>query len=114
MRGLTLGSKEWNLVQVGLTRVADTSWVTPVPANPLNVGQYVNNGGREANVAYTELTLPTNFPLRLRKLLPNVNFAGSGEGGERGLRVVALVAVREVVQGEELLSSYFTLVNRAT
>ena len=99
---------------MGLTRVADTSWLTPLPANPLNIGQYVNNGGREANLAYTELDLPADFPLHLRKLLPSVNFAGSGEEGELGLRVVALVAVREVAQGQELLSSYFTLVNQDT
>ena len=49
--------------------MADTSWLTPFPVCPLNVGQIVNNGTRAlpANVRYLELDIPADFPLRLRK-----------------------------------------------
>ena len=52
-----------------MCRVADTSWLTPFPVCPLNVGHIVNNGTRElpANVRYLELDIPADFPLRLRK-----------------------------------------------
>lgn len=99
--------------QIGLVRTCDTSWLTPRPVNPLNVGQFVNNGSERnpANVAYQEIDLPlTSFPLRLRKFLPNVNFASVSEDGERDLKLVALVARRRIYAGEELLSSYFTIV----
>ena len=44
------------------------------------------------------------------QFLPNVHYAGSGEDGARLMRVVGLEAVRDIGEGEELLSSYFTLV----
>ena len=97
-------------LQVGLFKIADTSWLTNRPVNPLNIGQFVNNGGKEAcNVAYLELDLPDQFPLHLRKFLPNVNFESSAIDGVRPLRLVVLVALRDIEQGEELLSSYFTI-----
>jgi len=101
--------------QVGLCRVADTSWLTPRPVNPINVGQFVNNGSslRPANVCYAEIDLPPTFNLRLRKFVPNVNFASVSEDGERSLKVVALVALRRITEGEELFSSYFTIINKS-
>ena len=95
---------------VGLSKIADTSWLTNRPVNPLNIGQFVNNGGKEAcNVAYMELDLPDQFPLSLRKFLPNVHFESSAMDGVRPLRLVVLIAVRDIEEGEELLSSYFTI-----
>ena len=32
---------------VGMLKTSDTSWLTPFPINPLNNGQYVNNGGNK-------------------------------------------------------------------
>ena len=96
--------------KVGLSKIADTSWLTNRPVNPLNIGQFVNNGGKEAcNVAYMELDLPDQFPLSLRKFLPNVHFESSAMDGVRPLRLVVLIAVRDIEEGEELLSSYFTI-----
>lgn len=50
----------------------DTSWLTPHPINPLNVGQYVNNRTRrkENNVIYqeSELTWTLSQPPRLWSL----------------------------------------------
>ena len=57
----------------------------------------------------SEVDLPSQFPLHLRKFLPNVNFESSAIDGERPLRLVVLIAVRDIVEGEELLSSYFTI-----
>ena len=100
--------------QVGLCRVGDTSWLTPRPVNPLNVGQYVNNenSAHSANVAYKEVDIPGNFPLHLRKFLGNINFESSAIDGEKCLRVVVLLALRDIKEGEELFSSYFTVVRK--
>ena len=96
-----------------MTRVSDTSWLTPHPVNPMNVGQYVNNENSRfsCNVFYHEVDIPTSFPLELLKFLPNINYEGSATDGERDLRVVALIAVRDIGEGEELFSSYITVVN---
>ncbi|CAG5134792.1 unnamed protein product [Candidula unifasciata] len=93
----------------------DDSWLTPYPRCPLNVGQYVNNQSKQypANVAYQEFNLPIDFPARLRQYLPNNHYTPSfiaEEGLARQLRVVALVSLREIHCGEELFSSYFTVV----
>ena len=98
---------------MGLTRIGDTSWLTPRPVNPLNVGQFVNNETKQlpSNVRYVELDLPNTFPLHLRKFLPNVNFESCAVDGERSLRLVLLTALRDIGEGEELFSSYFTLIH---
>ena len=31
-------------ILIGMIKTSDTSWLTPWPVNPLNNGQYVNNG----------------------------------------------------------------------
>jgi len=100
--------------QVGLVKVCDTSWLTPRPVNPLNIGQYVNNScvGHPANVAYLELDLPHSFPLHLRKFIPNIHFASAAQDGIRQIRVVALVSIREISEGEELFSNYFTVIRK--
>lgn len=98
--------------QVGCVRVCDTSWLTPRPVNPLAIGQYVNNSctGFPANVCYQELNLSiAAFPLNLRKFIPNIHFSG-GEEDRGDLRLVVLMALRDIDQGEELFSNYFTFV----
>lgn len=90
--------------------------------NPLNVGQYVNNRSRtqENNVVYQEcrLTLPGQlhassekhaFPIDLLKFLPNV--WSNPMNNRLGLKVISLVAVRDINKGEEILSSYFTVLH---
>ncbi|CAL1526916.1 unnamed protein product [Lymnaea stagnalis] len=95
----------------------DDSWLKPELICPLNIGQYVNNHNKQypANVAYQELDIPDSFPAHLRQYLPNNFYSPSlnvSEGMQRYklLRVVALVSVKEIKSGEELFSSYFTLV----
>ena len=90
-----------------MIRVADTSWLTCWPVNPLSVGQalsiipvsksshcslqIVNNetSSRPANVRYQELDLPTDFPLLLSKFLPNINYQSLHQAG-LPLRLVML------------------------
>ena len=59
-----------------MIKVADTSWLTAWPVNPLCVGQIVNNetSARQANVRYQEVEVPSDFPLLLKKYLPNINY----------------------------------------
>ncbi|XP_005098359.2 SET domain-containing protein 9 [Aplysia californica] len=93
----------------------DETWLSPRPQCPLNVGQYVNNHTKEypPNVAYQEFSVPVDFPVHLRQYLPNNHYtsiANVPDGVERMLRIVALVSLREIQSGEELFSSYFTIV----
>ncbi|GFR61476.1 SET domain-containing protein 9 [Elysia marginata] len=94
----------------------DESWLTDTPVCPLNVGQYVNNHNKKypANVAYQEFSVPYDFPFHLRQYLP-VNFYSSilnvPENVTRPLKIVALISLEEIHNGQELFSSYFTLVS---
>jgi len=93
----------------------DDSWLTSEPICALNVGQYVNNNTKSypANVAYQEINLPHDFPAHLQQYLPNNHYTASCNvpaGIKRSLRVVVLVSLRDIDKGEELLSSYFTIV----
>ena len=90
-----------------MIRVADTSWLTCWPVNPLSVGQVlsitltpgpshcslqiVNNetSSRPANVRYQELDLPPDFPLLVRKFIPNINYQSLQQAG-LPLRLVML------------------------
>ncbi|XP_052274776.1 SET domain-containing protein 9-like isoform X2 [Dreissena polymorpha] len=100
--------------------MCDTSWLTELPVNPLAVGQYVNNQSPEcpANVAYQEFDVPLSFPAHLRKYLPNTQAGLHIEGVNRDseiprlLRLVVLVSLREIVKGEELFSTYYTIVQK--
>ena len=91
--------------------------------NPLNIGQIVNNAnpkmiGYSANLAYQELTITlgeetdTFNDILLLGLLPNVYYAPEAlhSSGKPNLKTIPLVATRDIVKGEELLSTYFTLV----
>ncbi|KAG7157549.1 SET domain-containing protein 9-like [Homarus americanus] len=103
-----------NRDRVGYFSIADTTWLTDHPANPLNVGQYVNNQstGHPSNVAYQEVTVqPGEVPLEERQYLPNLWYSPPQDApvAQVPLRIVALVATRDILQGEELLSDYFTV-----
>ncbi|KAG2190538.1 hypothetical protein INT46_001674 [Mucor plumbeus] len=82
-------------------------------SNPLAVGQYVNNGTKthEANVCYQEIDLPVTFPNELRRLIPNMYWdAYLDPLSNQPMRVVALVALRDIQHGEELFSTYMDIV----
>ncbi|KAK7099803.1 SET domain-containing protein 9-like [Littorina saxatilis] len=102
--------------RVGPYIVCDDTWLTDWPLNPLAVGQYVNNHNKEnpANVSYQEFDVPADFVFHLRQYLPN-NYYSSCldrlDQHQRLTRLVALVATREIQCGEELFSSYFTVVH---
>ncbi|XP_010216632.1 PREDICTED: SET domain-containing protein 9 [Tinamus guttatus] len=74
------------------------------------VGQYVNNCSREkdANVCYQEFDVPESFPVELKQYLPNIVYSHDIQSH---LRCVVLVTLRDIQQGEELFSNYFTVVN---
>ena len=99
---------------VGNNFTCDMSWLTPTLSNLLAIGQYVNNGTHEfpANVTYQELDIPSRFSLLHLKYIPNVNYSFKTYKSEvLHIRLVVLVALRDVEQGEELFSSYFTVVH---
>ena len=93
--------------------------------NPLNVGQIVNNAnpkipGHSANLAYQEVNLivggTKNDPAlehKLLGLLPNAYYKNDifDTWEPFTIKVVALVATVDINQGDELLATYFTLVN---
>ncbi|XP_028987636.1 SET domain-containing protein 9 [Betta splendens] len=96
--------------RIGPFMMSDTSWLTDCPQNPLAVGQYVNNccNERPANVCYQEYDVPEKFPIELRRYLPNVNYSLDTQ---RPLRCVVLVSLRDISEGEELFSNYYTIVH---
>ncbi|XP_072023718.1 SET domain-containing protein 9-like [Amphiura filiformis] len=104
--------------RIGPYMTSDMTWFSDDRVNPMAVGQYINNHTKDcaANVDYQEFDVPLSFPLNLRKYLPNVfystehQYAGEDYESRRWLRTVVLVSVREIQEGEELLSSYFTTV----
>ncbi|RUS24085.1 hypothetical protein BC938DRAFT_474150 [Jimgerdemannia flammicorona] len=93
----------------GTIETSDRSWMSAQSKNPLAVGQIVNNGTKDfpANVGYQELDLSPAFPLGLQRFLPNVYNTDRDADGP--IRVVVLVAMREV-RDEELFSTYFEIV----
>lgn len=96
--------------RLGPFSMSDVSWLTDRPANPLAVGQYVNNCSNRtpANVCYQELDVPEEFPVELHQFLPNVNYSAEAR---RPLRCVVLVSLRDIAAGEELFSNYYTIVH---
>ncbi|MCL4129666.1 UNVERIFIED_CONTAM: hypothetical protein GTU68_017494 [Idotea baltica] len=96
--------------------IADTSWLTDFPLNPLSVGQYVNNQSKdfESNVAYQELTIPSCvFPAQALRFLPNLWFSPPRATPIQDvpLRLVCLVATKDIERDRELFSDYFTVVS---
>ncbi|NXK46148.1 SETD9 protein, partial [Chauna torquata] len=96
--------------QLGPFQMSDVSWLTAAPQNPLAVGQYVNNCSYEkaANVCYQEFDVPRCFPVELKQYLPNIVYSHDIQSH---LRCVVLVTLRDIEQGEELFSNYYTVVN---
>uniref|UniRef100_T1J1L5 UMP-CMP kinase n=1 Tax=Strigamia maritima TaxID=126957 RepID=T1J1L5_STRMM len=89
---------------------ADITWLRDNPLNPLAIGQYVNNHNKKfaSNVVYQECQLPKSGISQILALIPNINFSPSDENF---IRIVALVATRDITTGEELFSSYISLVD---
>ncbi|XP_047905381.1 SET domain-containing protein 9 isoform X4 [Anser cygnoides] len=96
--------------QLGPFQMSDVSWLTAAPQNPLAVGQYVNNCSYEkaANVCYQEFDVPRCFPVELKQYLPNIVYSHDIQSP---LRCVVLVTLRDIKQGEELFSNYYTVIN---
>ncbi|XP_072215678.1 SET domain-containing protein 9 isoform X1 [Excalfactoria chinensis] len=96
--------------QLGPFQMSDVSWLTAAPQNPLAVGQYVNNCSydKAANVCYQEFDVPRHFPVELKQYLPNIVYSHEIDSH---LRCVVLVTLRDINQGEELFSNYYTIVN---
>ncbi|XP_063176572.1 SET domain-containing protein 9 isoform X2 [Chroicocephalus ridibundus] len=96
--------------QLGPFQMSDESWLTSALQNPLAVGQYVNNCSHEkaANVCYQEFDVPEYFPVELKQYLPNIVYSHEIDSH---LRCVVLVTLRDIKQGEELFSNYYTVVN---
>jgi hypothetical protein len=93
-------------------QAGDLTWLTEHPVMPLNIGQYVNNHspGFPANVAYQELDIPLSCVLpQLRCFLPNIWFSGSSEHDY--LRLVALVSTTDIEEGDEVFSTYYTVIH---
>ena len=86
----------------------DQSWLTLTDlVNPLACGQIVNNGGKkQSNVCYVEIDIDLRMiSLKQRKFIPNVLHSEPNAY----LRMVLLVATREIPEGQEVLSSYFSV-----
>ncbi|KFW69129.1 SET domain-containing protein 9, partial [Pygoscelis adeliae] len=96
--------------QLGPFQMSDESWLTAALQNPLAVGQYVNNCSHEkaANVCYQEFDVPGYFPVELKQYLPNIVYSHDIESRPR---CVVLVTLRDIKQGEELFSNYYTVVS---
>ena len=102
--------------RLGIHDACDTTWLhRDQLRNPLALGQIVNNAvsNDEANVMYLELDIPCTFPVELLKYIPNVRFKPIEQIWESPedsvyIRTVLLISLREIFEGEELFSSYFT------
>ncbi|PNJ52843.1 SET domain-containing protein 9 isoform X1 [Pongo pygmaeus] len=96
--------------RLGPLKMSDSTWLTSEIHNPLAVGQYVNNcsNDRAANVCYQEFDVPAVFPIELKQYLPNIAYSYDKHSP---LRCVVLVALRDINQGEELFSNYYTIVS---
>ncbi|KAM7076996.1 SET domain-containing protein 9 isoform 3-T3 [Ciconia maguari] len=63
---------------------------------------------KAANVCYQEFDVPGYFPVELKQYLPNIVYSHDIESH---LRCVVLVTLRDIKQGEELFSNYYTVVS---
>ena len=94
--------------------ICDVSWTHDdyrFHVNPLNIGQIVNNRPSEAkaNVCYEELNLHYMGNEDIVALLPNVPYGGLNVTSGC-LRLVPLIATKDINCGDELYSSYFSVV----
>jgi len=101
--------------QLGPYPLCDTTWLGNELQNPLAVGQYVNNSPKKvpANVVYQEVDVPFRaIAPNLWKNLPNVWYGIGNIASENAfLRTVALVSIEEINTGQEVFSSYFTVIH---
>ncbi|XP_020891831.1 SET domain-containing protein 9-like [Exaiptasia diaphana] len=101
--------------QIGPFFTCDMSWLDNLYINPLAIGQYANNASKmyPANVAYQELDiLFKSIPIHLLKYIPNVWYGAENIAREESfIRTIALVSTRTIREGEEVLSSYFTVIH---
>lgn len=99
--------------RIGPYQTCDTTWLHERGDNNyLNIGQIVNNqtSKRPANICYQEFDFPEDFPILLRKYIPNVFYQGLNNGV--GMRTVVLVSTRDISAGEELFSTYYTVIKQ--
>ncbi|KAI7879555.1 uncharacterized protein EV154DRAFT_524483 [Mucor mucedo] len=98
----------------GAIQISDWTWLnTDNLANPLAVGQFVNNAtvDYKANVCYQEIDLPIDFPHALRRLIPNMYWdTFQNPLTTSPMRVVALVAMDDIEDGDELFATYMDIV----
>lgn len=97
---------------IGRFMSCDVTWLTTKGINPLAVGQWVNNHTREnaANVDYMEVDLPPDVPLEWRRFIPNVYYS-LNTNAKNAIRMVGLIATEDIHSGQELYSSYLTIVS---
>jgi len=101
---------------------ADNSWIKchTKPLNPLSIGQIVNNARIDSddyletvfpNVTYQEIFFicPTELPSHLLQYLPYAHYSSQSPNATL-LKMVVLIATRDIYKGEELYSSYISLV----
>lgn len=83
---------------------------TQVTPSQFAIGQIVNHATRQslANLAYIEIVLQDfQIPIYLRPYLPNVLYSFSSSSVSTSMRVIVLVATRNIEEGEELFTIYF-------
>lgn len=106
------GRERW-----GHIPICDVSWLDRRyrPVNPLSIGQIVNNGNSKlypSNVMYHELNLqPEEIDPRLRIFLPNIHYEPNSGSKPKQIRLVPLIATKDINLGDELYSSYFSTVS---
>lgn len=74
--------------------------------NPLNSGQLINcaSDGNKANVMYYEYDFTIDFPIHLRKYIPNVSY-NSNQKGDLLVKSILMISLRDI-ENEELFSDY--------
>ena len=95
----------------GFKPMCDISWLHDdysLHVNPLNIGQIVNNQSQDyqANVMYEEINIHLDKCEDVLSLLPNINY----DSFMKNLRLVPLIATRDIHTGEELYSTYFSII----
>lgn len=104
----------------GKIDVCDTNWIEiaqlgrrnsnllalPTLINPLNSGQLINcaSDGKRANVMYYEYDFTFDFPLHLRKYIPNISY-NSNQMEDLLVKSILMISLRDI-ENEELLSDY--------
>ncbi|CAI4229019.1 unnamed protein product [Auanema sp. JU1783] len=87
--------------------ISDQTWLLDRPLNYLTIGQYVNNAPQVHlhNVQYVDLDI-RGWSYVYRKWFPYSVYNASPK--HTALRIVLLVAIRDIHEGEELMSAYIS------